>query len=153
MIIFEQTLRDLLIRTNLVDDRVFLMRAPQVPASKQKLPYIVFFLVGPVDPLGLMTMHGPLDLFEGLYQISIFDSSQSRARAIGDSLRLYFNTLHGDFENIRFGHSFYMTSTWGWEPDTELFQVIQEYRIMYRYLNFEPPPVTPTRKTNRSTNV
>jgi len=143
MIIFEQTFRDLLIRTNLDDRRVFLMRGPQAPADQMKAPYIVFFQVAPVDPLGLKTMTGPLDQQDRLYQVSIFDSSQSRAIAIGDSVRMYLDTMHGDFENVRIGHSFYITQTWGWEPDTELFQVIQEYRIMFRYLNYDPP-VTPT---------
>jgi hypothetical protein len=149
MVIFEQTLRDLLIQTNLVDTRVFLMRAPQVPEAQQKTPYIVFFMVGPVDPLGLTTGHGPLDQIDRLYQVSIFDNSQSRALAIGDSVRMFLHCLAGDFENVHIGHSFYMTQTWAWEPDTLLYQVIQEYRIMFRYLSQDPPPVTPTRSTNR----
>jgi len=151
MVIFEQTLRDLLIQTNLVADRAFLMRAPQVPSDKAKIPYIVFFLVAPVDAVNLATMTGPLDVMDRLYQVSIFDQSQTRALAIADSLRMYLNTLHGDFENVHIGHSFYMTQTWGWEPDTQLFQVIQEYRIMFRYLDNQPPPVTPTRNTRRTT--
>lgn len=151
MIIFEQTFRDLLIQTNLVDNRVFLMRAAQRPAAQITVPYIVFFLVGPVDPLGVSTtMNGPTDLIEGLYQVSIFDTSQSRALAIGDSLRIDLHTLSGDFENVQFGRIFYMTQTWAWESDTLLYQVIQEYRVMYKYLTFDPPPVTPNRSTNRS---
>jgi len=148
MIIFEQTLRDLLIRTNLVDNRVFLMRAAQRPAAQTTVPYIVFFLVGPVDPLGVSTtMSRPTSLIEGLYQISIFDTSQSRALAIGDSLRMDLHTLSGDFENVHFGRIFYMTQTWAWEADTLLYQVIQEYRMMYNYLTSDPPPVTPNRST------
>jgi len=156
MIIFEQTFRDLLIQTNLVDTRVFLMRAPQRIGSQNlqtpfTVPYIVFFLVGPVDPLGVSTtMHGPTTLIEGLYQVSVFDTSQSRALAIGDSLRMYLHTLSGDFENVHIGRIFYMTQTWAWEPDTLLYQVIQEYRVMYKYLTLDPPPVTPNRSTNRS---
>jgi hypothetical protein len=145
MIIFEQTLRDLLIQTNLVADRAFLMRAPQKPADKQQTPYIVFFMVGPVNTVQLTTMTRPLALIERDYQISIFDSSQSRALAIGDSLRLYLHTLHGDFENVHIGHTFYMTQTWAWESDTQLFQVIQEYRFMFNYLDPSgAPPVSPT---------
>ena len=150
MVIFEQTLRDLIIQMNLVDDRVFLMRAPQVPADKAKTPYIVFFPVGPVNPTALVTHTGPLDQVQRDYQISLFDRSQSRALAIADSIRIYLTTLHGDFENVRIGHTFYMTQTWSWEADTLLFQVIQEFRFMYRYLSFDPPPVTPTRSTSRS---
>jgi hypothetical protein len=150
MVIFEQTLRDLLIHTNLVGTRVFLMRGPQVPADQQHIPYIVFFMVGPVDPLGLTTQHGPLDQIDRLYQVSIFDNSQSRALAIADSLRMFLHSLSGDFENVHIGHSFYMTQTWAWEPVTLLYQVIQEYRIMFRYLNQDPPPVTPTRSNTRN---
>ena len=149
MIIFEQTLRDLIARSNLVADRVFLMRAPQVPQPKMTTPYVVFFMVGPVNPTGLVTQHGPLDQIERDYQISIFDTSQSRAIAIADSLRMFMHTLHGDFENVRIGHAFYMTQTWAYESDTLLYQVIQEYRMMFRYLTLEPPPVTPTRSTTR----
>jgi hypothetical protein len=149
MVIFEQTLRDLLIRTNLVDTRVFLQRAPQVPAEQQTIPYIVFFLVAPVDPLGLTTHSGPLNQYEGLYQVSVFDNSQSRALAVGDSLRFYLHTLTGDFENVHIGRILYMTQTWAWEPDTLLFQVIQEYRIMYNYLTYNQPPVTPTAASTR----
>lgn len=145
MIIFEQTLRELLIRTNLVDDRVFLMRAPQVPAEKQQIPYIVFFMVGPVDHIKHVTIHGALDQIERDYQFSVFDKSQSRALAIADSLRMYFDTMHGDFQNVHIGHCFYMTQTWAWESDTLLFQVIQEFRFMFNYLDLTGrPPVSPT---------
>jgi len=150
MIIFEQTFRDLLIRANLgVDNRVFLMQAPQVPATQAKNPYMIFFMVAPVDPIGLKTMNGPLNYENRLYQVSIYDTSQTRAIAIGDSLRMYLDTLHGDFENVHIGHTFYLTQTWSREPDTELFQVIQEYRVMFRYLNYDPP-ATPTRNTRRT---
>lgn len=147
MIIFEQTLRDLLIQANLVDARVFLMRAPQVPAPQQKNPYIIFFHVAPIDPLNTHAM-GPLDLQNRLYQVSIFDTSQTRALAIGDSLRMYLDGFNGDYANVHIGHCLYMTQTWGYEDDTQLFQVIQEYSIMFRYLNYDPP-ATPNRSTNR----
>jgi hypothetical protein len=153
MIIFEQTLRDLLTQTNLVGSRVFLMRAPQVPASQQKTPYMVFFMVGPVNPIGLKTQTGPLDQIDRDYQVSIFDRSQSTALAIGDSLRMYLDTYSGDFENVHIGHSFYMTQTWAWEADTLLYHVIQEYRIMFNYLSEAPPPVTPTAVEHRNRRV
>jgi hypothetical protein len=152
MIIFEQTLRDLLIKTNLVGTRVSLMRAAQVPAGQLSIPYMVFFPVAPVNAVQLVTHDGPLDVIERDYQISTFDNSQSRGLAIADSLRMYLNTLHGDFENVFIGHAFYMTQTWAWEPDTLLFQIIQEYRIMFRYLNYDPPPVTPNRSKGAKTN-
>jgi|SRR5882672_3592442 len=132
MVIFEQTLRDLLIQTNLVERRVFLMRAPQVPAEAQKVPYFVFF---PVAPYPKVTQRGPLNQVQRDYQVSIFDNSQSRALAIGDSLRGYLDTFHGDYENVHIGSCFYMVQTWNWEPEPQLFHVIQEYRIMFNYLD------------------
>src|SRR5262245_29698829 len=132
MIIFEQTLRDLLIQTNLVGTRVFLMRAPQVPTPAPQVPYVVFFMVG---PLPMMTMTSPSNHIQRDYQISIFDNSQSRALAIADSFRTFLDGFSGDYENTHIGHAFYMTQTWAWEPDTMLFQVIQEYRIAFNYLN------------------
>src|SRR5262245_2622438 len=130
MVIFEQTLRKLLIDSNLVANRVFLMRAPQVPTERLQIPYIVFFHVA---PLPHVTHRGPLKQIERDYQISIFDNSQSRALAIGDSMRQWLNTYHGLYENVVFGSTFYMTQTWTYEQDTKLFQVIQDYRIVFQY--------------------
>jgi hypothetical protein len=149
VVIFEQTLRQLLIDSNLAADRVFLVRAPQVPASKAVNPYMVFFPVGPVDPLASETHLGPIDQITRLYQISIFDNSQSRALAIADSLRAYLDGYSGDYENVHLGHIFFVTQTVTWETDTRLYQVITEYRIMFRYLTYDPP-ATPTRSNNRS---
>jgi hypothetical protein len=126
---------------------VFLMRAPQKPTAALQTPYVVFFHVAPWNPVGLVTQRGALDWLERDYQISVFDNSQTRALAIADSYRMYLNTLHGDFQNVSIGHSFYVSQTSGWEPDTQLHQVISEFRIMFRYLNPEPPPVTPNRST------
>lgn len=132
MVIFEQTLRKLLIASNLVADRVFLMAAPQAPNAKLVLPYIVFFHVGPIPHT---TQHGPLKQIQRDYQVSVFDESQSRALAIGDSMRQWLNTFHGAYENVVIGSAHYMTQTWLREDDTALFQVIQEYRIIFHYSN------------------
>jgi hypothetical protein len=145
VVIFEQTLRDLLIRTNLVEKRVFLMRAPQVPAEQQKIPYIVFFPVGPTPH---HTHNGPLNLIERLYQISVFDESQTRALGIGDALRYDLDTLSGYFENAYIGAMLYETQTWNWETNTRLFNLIQEYTVMYRLLDY--PSVVRTRNNQRS---
>src|SRR5215471_18676030 len=100
MVIFEQTLRELLIATNLCATRVFLHRAPQVPADKATSPYMVFFPVAPVDPLGLDTHSGPSRLIERLYQVSIFDPSQSKALAVADSLRMKLDGISGPYLNV-----------------------------------------------------
>jgi hypothetical protein len=150
MIIFEQTLRQLLTDTNLVGTRVFLVRAPQVPASQAVNPYIVFFPVGPIDPQASETQRGPIDQITRLYQISIFDNSQTRALAIADSLRQYLDGYSGNYENVHIGHIFHVTQTVTWETDTRLYQVIAEYRIMFRWLTYDPP-ATPTRSNNRNT--
>jgi hypothetical protein len=130
--IFEQTLRDLLIHVNLVGPRVFLMRAPQAPAAKQMVPYVVFFPVAPIDPRATQT--GPLSQVQRLYQVSIFDESQTRALAIADSFRQALDTLTGSFQEWHIGHCLYASQTWNWENDTQLFHVIQEYSIMFNFL-------------------
>jgi hypothetical protein len=142
MTIFEQTLRDVLIQANVTDDRVFLIRAPQVPAPQQRFPYMVFFHIAPTPHY---EQQGPLSVMDREYQISIFDQSQSRALAIGDTLRAYLEGFRGDFEDSRFYAFFHRTQTQAWEPDTQLYQIIQEYRILYAVLDS-------TRSTNRSSN-
>lgn len=131
MEIFEQALRAILIQTNLVGPRVFLMRAPQKPAEQMVTPYIIFFAVGPQT---YTTQRGPLDQQQRLYQISIFDDSQSRALAIADSLRQKLDTLRGDVGQWRIGSCFYSTQTSTWEFDTGLTHVVTEFLIMFRYL-------------------
>jgi|SRR5580765_2427861 len=138
MVIFEQTLRKILRGTNLVADRVFLMRAPQEP-TVQPVPYFVFFPVGAV-PRHAHT--GPLDVIERLYQVSIFDNSQSRALAIADSLRGFLDTFHGPYDGYYISCQ-YAVQTWTWEQDTKLFQVIQEYGIMFRSLESANPQFQP----------
>ena len=149
MVIFEQTLRQLLIESNLVAGRVFLMRSPQAPAPLADPPYIVFFPVAPIDQQGTETHGGPLNVITRLYQMSIFDNSQSRALAIADSLRMYLDGWRGDYLNCHIGHIFPVTQSIGDETDTRLFQVIAEYRIMFRFISYDPPAV-PTRTTNRN---
>src|SRR5215467_10388157 len=112
MVIFEQTLRDILIGFNLVANRVFLMRAPQVPAAQQQYPYMVFT---PVAQIPLQTIHGPLDQIYTTYQISIFDKSQSRALAIALSLRGDMDTYNGVYDNVRIGACLFLTQSQQWE--------------------------------------
>jgi hypothetical protein len=131
MVIFEQTLRDLILDVGLTDRRVFLMRAPQTPAPQQLVPYIVFFPIAPLE-IGA-TQTGPLNLIRRDYQVSFFDSQQSRALAMADTLRTSLDTLSGDYENVHIGSCFHVMQTWQWEPDTELYQVIQDYRIIFNY--------------------
>ena len=146
MVIFEQTLRAILIATNLVEKRVFLMRAPQAPASQQQIPYFVFF---PVGKSSFPTHAGPLDQTETVYQVSIFDTSQSRALAIADSLRAKLDTLHGSHNGWRIGHCLFEIQSWQWEEDVEIFHVIQEYRVMYSALETQPAAqsATPIERT------
>lgn len=131
MEIFEQTLRAILVQTNLVGSRVFLMRAPQRPAEQMVTPYFIFF---PVGPQTYSTMRGPLNQIQRLYQVSIFDNSQTRALAIADSLRQNLDGMRGDFDNWRIGSCFYQTQTEAFEFDTQLIHVVTEFLIMFSYL-------------------
>jgi hypothetical protein len=147
MFIFEEVLRDLLIRANLVERRVFLVRAPQAPASQQKTPYFVYFHIAPT----IRHSHlGPIGLYDRDYQVSIFDPSQSKALAIADSLRSYLDGMRGDFEGISFGGIFHRNQAQHYEDDTKLYHILQEYRIQYRL----PADLTAVnnRSNDRTTN-
>jgi len=146
MVIVEQVIRDLLIRTNLCGSRVFLHRTPQVPAEQQKNPFMIFFHLSPL-PLGAHP--GPLTLMNRDYQISIYDPSQSKVLAIADSVRASLDGFREEFEGVRFGAIFYRNQTHGYETETKLHEVVQEYRMFYRLI--DPQPVIPTRSNNRST--
>jgi hypothetical protein len=146
MVIVEQVIRDLLIQTNLCDTRVFLRRAPQVPAEQQKNPFMIFSHVAPL-PVG--AHDGPLDLMQRDYQVQIFDPSQSKAIAIGDSLRAALDGYRQEFEGVRFGAIFYRAETSAYESETRLHEVMQEYRFLYQLI--DPQPAVRTRSNNRNT--
>jgi hypothetical protein len=147
MVIFEQVLRDLIVAASLFENRVFLLRAPQVPAEQQKVPYAVFF---PTGPLPLQSHQGPLGLLERDYKVAIFDPSQTKALALGDSLRMFLDGLRGDYEGVRFGAIFFRTLTWEYEIATTLFHITCEFRILFRLVNPQPKPAVPTSSINRS---
>jgi hypothetical protein len=105
------------------------MRAPQVPAEQQKAPYIVFFEVG-ASPLH--DLKAALDLQDRTYQVSIFDTSQSRGMAIGETIRMAIDGNRGDYEGVYFGGIFFRARTSAYETETKLFQFIQEYRILFQ---------------------
>ena len=147
MTIFEQTFRNLMIASNLVDNRVFFWSAPQVPASQAKTPYLVFVEISPVT--GEYPQDGPLALQHRDYQVSIFDPSQTRVTAIADSLRQHLDGYRATYQNVRFGAIFFHNQTTLYEPETQLFGIVQEYRTQYHMLLDNPAAfVAPTRSKN-----
>lgn len=146
MVIVEQVIRDLLIQTNLFEKRVFLIRAPQVPAEQQKNPFAIFYHIA---PLPLHAHSGPLRLMQRDYQVSIYDPSQSKALAIADTLRETLDGRREEFEGVQFGGIFYRLQAHRYETETKLFEVAQDYRIFYRLI--DPQPVARTRSNNRNT--
>jgi hypothetical protein len=142
MVIFEQVLRDLVIGLNLFENRVFLLRAPQVPAEQRKNPYCVFFPIGPTPYRSHM---GPLGLLDRSYQFSIFDPSQTMALGLADALRSRLDGLRGDYEGVLFGGIFFDTQTWEYEPATAIFHITVEFTIQYRLVDPHPQPAVTTR--------
>jgi hypothetical protein len=146
--IFEQTLRDVLIAANLTADRVFLIRAPQVPAQKMVYPYMLFFHLAPTPHY---YMSGPIQTLDREYQISLFHTSQSTALAMADTLREYLDAFRGDYENVRFFFFQMRNQTHQYESDTKLFQIVQEWRIMFAMMDATTrKPAVPTRSKTRS---
>ena len=147
MIIFENVFRQMLIDTNLTEKRVFLSRAPQKPSPPVKTPYMVYFHVGP-EPIHVM--EGLLTPLIRVYQVSIFDPSQSRAIAIADTLRDMLVYWRGVYQDALIHGIFYENETSAYEIDTEIHQKIIEFRIIYRWLNLQPAKFHPS-SINRST--
>lgn len=145
--IFEDVLRQLLISTDVTGTRVFLMRGPQVPAEQQKTPYLVFLSVG-VAPLHSIT--APIDVQDVEYQVSVFDTSQSRALGIADTLRRTLDGARGDYMGVRFGGIFHRSRTQSFEFDPLLFQVIVDFRILFQYLDSFQAVVLNQLETQRS---
>jgi hypothetical protein len=131
-VIFEDVLKALLIQLNLTDARVWLMRAPQKPTVSPMVPYMVFLHVGPVP---LHSIVAPLDVLQREYQITIFDTSQSRALAIADALRQRLDGATGDYMGIHFGAILYKVQTSGYEPETELHSIVIGFEILFQYLD------------------
>lgn len=148
MVIFEQVLRDLIVATNLFERRVFLLRAPQVPAEQQKTPYAVFLPTGP-SPIHAQT--GPLVLQDRTYQVSIFDESQTKALAIAESLKNALDGWKGTYEGVDFGGIFLYSSSWEYEPASILFHITVEFRILYRLIDPQPQTAVTNRSTDRKT--
>ena len=132
MEIFEQALRAFLINVNVTGSRVFLMQAPQNPAPQAALPFLVFF---PIAAFPYHSHLGPLQVVEREYQISIFDKSQSTALAIADTIRGALDGFQGDvLAPWRIDAALYQTQTWLREEQTQIFHVVQDYRIQFRQL-------------------
>jgi len=149
--IFEQTLRDILVASNLTSNRVFLIRAPQVPAPQAVTPYMVFFGLGPNPHYG---HDGPLETLDREYQISLFDLSQSTALAMAETLRDYLEHTRGDYQQVRLSAFFHRAQTQQYETDTKLFQIVQEWRILYALLDTTRSSfAVPTRSNTRSKGV
>ena len=129
--IFEDVLRALLVGTDVAGTRVFLARAPQVPADQQRMPYLVFF---PVGPTPRHSMGGPVSVHDVEYQVSIFDPSQSKALWIAETIRKKLDGIRGDYAGVRFGGMFYHSQSSSYEDHANVHHVFATYRILYEFL-------------------
>jgi hypothetical protein len=144
--IFEDVLRALLVQLNLTDARVWLMRAPQKPTVNPMVPYMVFLPVGPVP---LHSIRAPLDVLHREYQITIFDTSQSRALAIADALRTRLDGMTGDYMGIHFGAILFRLQTSGYESDTELHSIVVGFDILFQFQADFGTTINPLRQQPR----
>lgn len=148
--IIEDSVRQLLIATDVAGSRVFLQRAPQKPAEQMKTPYLVFFMVGPSP---LHSMIGPLALLDREYQVSIFDPSQSRVLGIADELRRQLDGLRGDFMGLRIGAIFYRAQTSSFETVPEVIQGVTMFRILFTVLDLSSAVTVNPRNQLRSQSI
>jgi hypothetical protein len=150
--IFEDVLRALLVGTDVAGTRVFLARAPQVPADQQRTPYLVFFSVGPTPR---HAMGGPVSVQDVEYQVSIFEPSQSKALAIAATLKQKLDGVAGDYAGVRFGGIFYRSQSSDYESHANIHHVFMTFRILFEFLpefeNFTIHPRKPNATERRIT--
>src|SRR5262245_59248868 len=95
-------------------------------------PYMVFFHVGPSP---MHTMRAPLNVLDRTYQVSIFHERQSMALSIADALRHRLDGYKGGYQGICFGGVFYRAQTSGYDVGTKLFQIVTEWRVVFRFMD------------------
>ena len=144
--IFEDVLRALLVGTDVAGTRVFLARAPQVPADQQRTPYLVFFSVGPDSA----SFDGRAGLGPGrrvpgldLRAVAVEGARDRRARSNRSS-----TASRGDYAGVRFGGMFYRSQSSDYESHADIHHVFMTFRILFEFLpEFENFTIHP-RKPN-----
>jgi hypothetical protein len=132
MRIIEDVIRELVAALELpFASRIFLMRAPQAPAPSPAVPYCVMI------PAGTNPIHGTHArsyLMNRVFQFSIYDSSQTRALWVSETLRLKIDALRGHFGGVNFGAILLRAQTAAApEIATGLFHVISDYEFIYSF--------------------
>ena len=121
----ETTLRNILIADNkiksLVSGRVYLGALPQNPV----LPAISFFRVSNYRPHNLNTA-------SPRFQFDCWVTSYSVAVELGDEIRKALHGKQGIFTGIQVVQGTYLSDDILYEPDTKIFHLALDAKIIYR---------------------
>ena len=110
--------------TGLISTRIYPLVLPQEVA----LPAVTFFRVSNLHNHG---MGGDIDLMETRLQVSILADSVSRMRTVTDAVRGVLSRWKGTYGGVIVQDSLLDNEMDDFEPETEVYQCIQDYRIFH----------------------
>jgi len=110
--------------TGLISTRIYPLVLPQEVA----LPAVTFFRVSNLHNHG---MGGDIDLMETRLQVSILADSVLRMRTVTDAVRGVLSRWKGTYGGVIVQDSLLDNEMDDFEPETEIYQCIQDYRIFH----------------------
>jgi len=110
--------------TGLISTRIYPLVLPQEVA----LPAVTFFRVSNLHNHG---MGGDIDLMETRLQVSILADSVSRMRTVTDAVRGVLSRWKGTYGGVIVQDSLLDNEMDDFEPETSVYQCVQDYRIFH----------------------
>ena len=110
--------------TGLISTHIYPLVLPQEVA----LPAVTFFRVSNIHNHG---MGGDIDLMETRLQVSILADSVLRMRTVTDAVRGVLSRWKGTYGGVIVQDSLLDNEMDDFEPETEIYQCIQDYRIFH----------------------
>jgi len=110
--------------TGLISTRIYPLVLPQ----EVTLPAVTFFRVTNLHNHG---MGGDISLMETRLQVSILAASVSLMRAVTDAVRAVLSRWKGTYGSVIIQDSLLNNEMDDFEPETEVYQCIQDYMIFH----------------------
>ena len=110
--------------TGLISTRIYPLMLPQ----EVDLPAVTFFRVSNLHNHG---MGGDIALMETRLQVSILAASVSLMRAVTDAVRAVLSRWKGTYGSVVIQDSLLDNEMDDFEPETEVYQCIQDYTIFH----------------------
>lgn len=107
--------------TNDISSRLYLLKLPQNPTY----PAVTYFKVS-------NSRHHDLNIAMPRYQFSVWGTDYKIVRRIANNIRLALQREKGVWSGISVIQAVYLGETDFYENDTKLYQVAQDYKIIYK---------------------